>query len=139
MLAHDIRSRCWWFYSRGWTFLPVFHYILLLCDWWQQRKILTKRCLTWKCVWKKWCRIEFLHVGKIAPIDIVRCLLSICGDQTVDMSTVRWWMVHFRSGSSNSVSSPLVQIFMSVKCRLFFIFGENTKLMMVTALKKSVF
>ena len=88
---------------------------------------------------KKWCRIEFLHVGKIVPIDIVQCLLSICGDQTVDMSTVRWWMVHFRSGSSNSVSSPLVQIFMSAKCRLFFISGENTKLMMVTALKKSVF
>ena len=29
-LAHDITGRCWWDGSRGWTFLPTSHYILLL-------------------------------------------------------------------------------------------------------------
>ena len=35
--AHDIRGGCWWYSSRSWTFPPIFHYILLLCDRWQQR------------------------------------------------------------------------------------------------------
>ena len=29
MLAHNIRDRCWWYGSRGCTFLTIFHYILL--------------------------------------------------------------------------------------------------------------
>ena len=32
MLSHDFRGRCWWYGSRGWTFPPVSHCILLLCD-----------------------------------------------------------------------------------------------------------
>ena len=32
---------------------PVFPYILLQCDKWQQRDSLTKWCLTWKCRWSK--------------------------------------------------------------------------------------
>ena len=35
-LAHDIRGGCWWDSSRGWTFSSVSHYMLLLCDRWQQ-------------------------------------------------------------------------------------------------------
>ena len=35
------------------------------------------------------CVTEFLHEEKIAPFDIHQCLLNICEDQTVDMSTVR--------------------------------------------------
>ena len=30
MLSHNIRGGCWWYGSRGWAFLPIFHYILLL-------------------------------------------------------------------------------------------------------------
>jgi len=41
MLAPDIIDQCWWYSSEGWPFLPIFHYILLLCDRWQQRGILT--------------------------------------------------------------------------------------------------
>ena len=37
MLAHDIRGSCWWYGSRGGTFLLIFHYILLLCNRWQQK------------------------------------------------------------------------------------------------------
>jgi len=53
MLAHDMRGGYRWYGSRGWTFPPVFLYILLLCDRWQQRGSLTKWYLTWKCVWSK--------------------------------------------------------------------------------------
>ena len=53
MLAHNIRGRRWWCGSRGWTFPPIFHYMLLPCDRWQQRGSLAKRCLTWKCLWSK--------------------------------------------------------------------------------------
>ena len=49
---------------------------------------------------KQRCGIEFLHVKKMAPIDICQCLLNVYGDQTVDVSTVSWWVVHFSSGSS---------------------------------------
>ena len=37
VLAHDVRGRWWWYGSRSWTFLPIFPYMLLLCDRWQQR------------------------------------------------------------------------------------------------------
>ena len=33
MLAHSVRGQCWWYGSRGWAFPPVFHYMLLPCDW----------------------------------------------------------------------------------------------------------
>jgi len=45
--------------------------------------------------------IKFLHEEKMAPIDIHQHLLNVYGEQTVDVSTVRQWVVHFSSGSSN--------------------------------------
>jgi len=42
--------------------------------------------------------IEFLHVEKIAPLDIHWCLLNVHGDQAVD---VRQWVVYFSSGDSD--------------------------------------
>ena len=70
-LAHSVRGRCWSYSSRGWTFLPIFQYILLLCDRWQQRGSLTQWHLTWKCrwsnsveinssLWKKWHPLAFI-------------------------------------------------------------------------------
>ena len=53
ILAHDVRGGCWWYGSRGWTFPPIFHYMLLLCDRWQLRGSLTEQCLTWKHVWSR--------------------------------------------------------------------------------------
>jgi len=57
---------------------------------------------------KQRCGTEFLHEEKIAPIDIHQHLLNISGDQTVAVSTVRWWVEHFSSGNSNSGSLLLV-------------------------------
>jgi len=48
---------------------------------------------------------EFLHAEKIAPIDTHQCLLSIHGDQTVAVSAVRRWMIHFSSDDSYTVTS----------------------------------
>jgi len=65
-------------------------------------------------------------------------LLNIYGDQTVDVSTVWWWVVHFSSVGSASRSPLLVQIFTDMTCKLLFTAGENGELMVVTMLKNSV-
>jgi len=56
----------------------------------------------------------------------------------MNMSTVRQWVVHFSSVDSDSGLLPLMQIFMSVACRLLLIGGANAELMEVTKLKDSV-
>ena len=65
-------------------------YILLPCDRWQQRGSLTEKCLTWKRIMKQRCVSEFPHVEKMAHIDSHQHLLNVSGNQTVDVSTVRW-------------------------------------------------
>lgn len=49
MLASDITGGCWQYGSRGWTFQPIFRYILLPWDGSQQRDSPAKWRLTWKC------------------------------------------------------------------------------------------
>ena len=44
---------------------------------------------------------EFLHVEKMAAIVIHSCVLNIVGDHTVDVSTVRRWVLCFSSGNTN--------------------------------------
>ena len=85
-LTHDIRDR------RDWAFPPTFHYILLLRDRWQQRSSLTRWHLTRQFLWSK----------KVTPIDIHWCLLNVYGDQTVDVSTIKWLVMCFSSSSSDS-------------------------------------
>ena len=50
--SHTVRGGYWWYGSRGWTFPPIFHHMLLF-DRWQQRCYLTEWGLTWKCIWSK--------------------------------------------------------------------------------------
>ena len=83
--------------------LPIFHYMLLQCDRWQQRGTLTDQYLTWKWVWSK--NVP-LNSGRIAPTDIHRHLLNIGGAQTVDVSTVRWQVANFSSGNSDMKNKP---------------------------------
>ena len=45
---------------------------------------------------KQTCVTEILHVEKMAPIDIHRHLQNVYGDQTVDVSTLRQWVVNFQ-------------------------------------------
>ena len=59
---------------------------------------------------------EFIHVDKIASIHVHQLLLNIYGDQPVDVSTVRWWVVRFSRRDSNSGSPLLVQIVVIAAC-----------------------
>ena len=43
---------------------------------------------------------------KTAPTDIHWLMLNIYGDQTVDVSTMRWWVVHFSNGNSDVKEKP---------------------------------
>ena len=53
---------------------------------------------------KQRCVTEFLHAEKMAPTDIHWCLLNVDGNQKVDVSTVRRWVVCFSSGNKDSGS-----------------------------------
>lgn len=61
--------------------------------------------LTWKSIWSK--GIEFFHAVNIVPIDIHQCLLNVNRDQTVDVSTVRWWLMCFSNVHSEKPHSRL--------------------------------
>jgi len=70
------------------------HYVLLPCYSWQQRSNLTEWCLTWKCMWSNRGPLNSSMRTKMVPIGIHQHLLNTYGDQTVDISTVRWrWYV----------------------------------------------
>ena len=69
---------------------------------------------------------------KMASIDIRQHLLNVDGDQSVDVSTVRWWVV------TATVGHLCWRRYLQA-CRLLSIAGENAQLLVVTFLKKSVF
>ena len=60
-------------YSIIFFFLPY--------DRWQQRRSLTKWCLTWKCIWRKVVSLNSSIQKKIAPTDIHQCPLNVYGEQ----------------------------------------------------------
>ena len=56
---------------------------------------------------KQRCVTEFLQAEKIATIDIIHwCLVRIFGHQTVNVSTVRQWVVHSSSGDNDVKDKP---------------------------------
>ena len=55
---------------------------------------------------KQRCVIESLHAEKNVPNDIHWHLLSVYGDQTVDVSTLRRWVACFSSGDSDVQDKP---------------------------------
>ena len=42
--------------------------------------------------------IEFLTAEKVPPIEIHRRMQAVCGDQCVDVSTLRRWVRRFNDG-----------------------------------------
>ena len=74
---------------------------------------------------KHMCGNEFLHTENMSAINIQWCLLNIYGEQTVDVSTVSQWVVRFSSDNSDNGSLPVVQVFTSTACRLWFMPSEN--------------
>ena len=61
---------------------------------------------------------EFFYAEKLAPVDIHE-------DQTVDVRTVRQWVVLFSSDNNNSELPLPEQIFTSIACRLLFIADKD--------------
>ena len=55
---------------------------------------------------KQRCVTEFLHVEKATPTGIHWHLLSIYGDQTVGVSTVKCWTLHFSCGNRDMKDKP---------------------------------
>ena len=52
------------------------------------------------------CGFEFLHKEKMTPTGIHLHLLTIYGDQTMDVSIVSQWVVRFSSGNSAMKDKP---------------------------------
>ena len=78
------------------------------------------------------CGIQFLQVEEIMSIGIHHHMLNVYGDQTVDMSTVKWLLVHFSSGNCDHGSPLLVHILMYAACGILFITGENRHPLVMT-------
>jgi len=108
----------------------------LPCDSWQRRGSVDNMVSDMEVCMKQRCEIYLLHSEKMAPIDICQCLLNKDRDQTVNVRTVRWWVVHFSSGNSNSGLPLLVQISINGACRLLFIVGAIAQLVMVDCVEK---
>ena len=56
---------------------------------------------------KQRCVIEFLHAEKIAPNEIHQRLLNIYGDKTVDLNTVKQWLMRLSSGDNDTIDNPV--------------------------------
>ena len=121
ILAQKARSRYWWYGSRGRTFPPIFHDVLLPCDRWQQRCTLTQ--MSDVKVWmNQRCVTEPLCEEKMTPPDIYWCLLNVDGDQLADLSAVMQQVVHFSSGDSNIKDRPQYEL----PCRFLRAWHEST-------------
>lgn len=127
ILAHDTRGGCW-YDSRGWTFPPILHYILLPHDSCQQRGTLTKWYLTWKCICSKvWdpippSRIIFTqwHSSTLGE-HLWRPNCGCKHSEAMGDSFQYLQQQHERQEKSQIT----LQIFMSTVCRLLFTPGEN--------------
>ena len=90
--------------SRGQTFPPVFHFVAM-CQMAAEGQS-EKMASVIEVLMKQRCGIEFLHTEKTAPTDIHQHLQNSYADQTVDVSTVRQWVMHFSSGDSVVKDKP---------------------------------
>ena len=89
---------------------------------------------------KQRCVAELLHAEKMGPTDIHQCLPSAYGGQTVNVSTVRWWVVYFSSGVSNvedKLRSGWPCRFLLAQCAESCHLVENAQLTVVTVEKWS--
>jgi transposase-like protein len=50
--------------------------------------------------------IEFLTAKEVSPEEIHRRLSSVSGEHTVNVSTVRCWVRHFKSGETEIDDKP---------------------------------
>jgi len=92
---------CWWYGSRDWTFPQTFVTCYSYVTDGSRGDCVRgdyQMVSNMEVGMRQRYRIEFLHVEKTAPINICWCLLSIYGDQTTYVSTVRQRVMLFSSG-----------------------------------------
>jgi len=83
--------------SQDWIFPPVFCYILLLCDRWQQRGSLLKCHLTWECKWSKgwnWistCRKNCTYWDSSTLAECLWRSNSGFGHSKAEGGAFQWW------------------------------------------------
>lgn len=133
------RDKCWWDGSRGWTSVPL-HFVVMrqMAAQGQSGNMMShmEGCM------KQSLSLNYTVWKKIAPTNICWHLLSIHGHQPVDVSTVRWWLVHFSSGDSKVKNKPhskqlCTAITPQNEERLDELI-HTSQLMVVSVLKKSV-
>ena len=73
------------------TFPPVFHYVLLLCDRWQQSYSLTEWHLTWKYTWSKGVELNSCMQRKWYPLTFIDCWWMF-------MKTKKWMWAQWGCG-----------------------------------------
>jgi len=107
--VHDVRGRWWWYGSSSRVFPKIFHYILLLCDRWQQRGNLTKwlwHGSTYEakvCHWILPCRKKCIQWQSLMVAECLWRPNSGCEHSEVMGSTFQQWWQWVTS---------LVQVFM---------------------------
>ena len=89
---------------------------------------------------KQRCVIKFFHGEKMAPTDIPLHLVSVYGEQTVNVSTLRWWVMHYSSEDSDGKRQTMfwLSIYILRKEKHLNQFICTNLLMLLTVLKNSI-
>jgi len=91
MLTHNVRGGCWWYGSRGWTSLPVFHYILLRMTDGREAQS-DKMTSNVEVHMKQRCVIEFLHAEKnVRSFLYILCFQVGYQEKALHQGVVRHW------------------------------------------------
>lgn len=90
----------WWYDSRSWNFLPVFHYMAAEG---QSDKIVSDLE-----VWMKKRNEENWIPPRRKSCTLWHSLMFAehLPNQTIDVSSVRWWVMYFSSGNINVNDKP---------------------------------
>ena len=138
MFVHYVRGECWWYDSRGWTFPPIFCYILLLSNRWQQRCSLTKWHLTFMSC--KSVSLNFSMQKKNCTHGHSSTLAECLWRPHSVYRHTRWWVVCFSNGNSDVKDKPhfkqlcrFLQAWHAGSCSSL----ANAELVVLTMLKNS--
>jgi hypothetical protein len=97
MLTHDIKGRCLWYDSRGWTFAPI------VCKFCCRATDSSSVAIWQNGIWHG--SVYETEVCHRVPVDIL-LFLNVYGFQAVDVSMVWWWTERLSSGDSDVTDRP---------------------------------
>jgi len=86
----EVDGHCW-YGSRDWTSMPIFYYILLPCNRWQQRGSLTKWRLTWEWRWSRDISLNSSMWKKLHPLTFIIA-------RWMSMDTNQWMWAQWGNG-----------------------------------------